>query len=167
MSQWTNASRKWERNKELFKLRRLATQYKVEIRKLKKMQVNQQNKCAICENETKLFVDHNHQTGKVRGFLCNMCNSGLGLFKDNITLMKKATEYLWRRLPKKKQVTERMKSMSNEGRKLRNQRKGFGLNQSELAKHLGFTRAAINNWERGKNRPSPLAAKKIQEILGK
>jgi len=55
-------------------------------------------KCEICRNvcETgkNLAMDHNHQTGEIRGMLCNLCNRGLGLFKDNPELLTKAIEYL-------------------------------------------------------------------------
>ena len=41
-----------------------------------------------------LSVDHNHKTGKVRGLLCNGCNTSLGKFKDNPILLEKAIKYL-------------------------------------------------------------------------
>lgn len=41
-----------------------------------------------------LSIDHNHQTGKVRGLLCHHCNVGLGHFKDNIELLNSALDYL-------------------------------------------------------------------------
>lgn len=59
--------------------------------------------CAICGNaETamrgdtlkRLAVDHCHQSGHVRGLLCADCNRGLGMFKDNISALRKAAEYL-------------------------------------------------------------------------
>lgn len=59
--------------------------------------------CAICgDPETKIYrgkvglltVDHDHQDGHVRGLLCSVCNSGLGMFKDDIHLLKKAVDYL-------------------------------------------------------------------------
>lgn len=39
-------------------------------------------------------VDHCHAENKVRGLLCNFCNTGLGMFKDNIKSLKAAIEYL-------------------------------------------------------------------------
>lgn len=55
---------------------------------------SQDGKCKICRSNIKLHLDHCHTTGKVRGILCSMCNHGIGNFKDNIELMKKAIEYL-------------------------------------------------------------------------
>jgi hypothetical protein len=55
--------------------------------------------CDICgqaiagKNE---HLDHNHVTKEFRGWLCMSCNTGLGMFKDNPDLMKKAIEYLVR-----------------------------------------------------------------------
>ena len=59
----------------------------------------QNGKCAICgatecSNGRKLHIDHDHDTGKIRGLLCNKCNPALGLFNDDIDLMTKAVEYL-------------------------------------------------------------------------
>jgi hypothetical protein len=60
---------------------------------------NQNHKCAICgldetENKKKLAVDHDHSTGKVRDLLCINCNTGLGMFKENIDNLATAIKYL-------------------------------------------------------------------------
>lgn len=61
----------------------------------------QRGKCAICDDSIALehrrfAVDHDHQTGKVRGLLCLRCNVGLGHFRDNVTFLKAALNYLAR-----------------------------------------------------------------------
>lgn len=59
------------------------------------MKLNQNSKCAICQQYYYLFrLDHDHSTGKIRGLLCHNCNVGLGHFKDNIELLNKAIGYL-------------------------------------------------------------------------
>lgn len=57
----------------------------------------QGGKCAICGEEAngnRLAVDHNHETGEIRGLLCHQCNTGLGSFRDNPQLLKQAIAYL-------------------------------------------------------------------------
>ena len=59
----------------------------------------QNNKCAICGSSPEGFkkslcLDHCHQTLKIRGFLCDNCNAGLGKFKDNIEFLENAIKYL-------------------------------------------------------------------------
>lgn len=41
-----------------------------------------------------LAVDHDKETGKVRGLLCNNCNRGLGLMGHDVTYMERALAYL-------------------------------------------------------------------------
>ena len=55
--------------------------------------------CDICQQREKnknLSMDHNHETKKFRGFLCGSCNRGIGMFKDDVKLLKKAIKYLQR-----------------------------------------------------------------------
>lgn len=57
----------------------------------------QKGLCALCQTELnfrKAHLDHCHETGRVRGFLCASCNKGLGFFKDSPTVLRAAISYL-------------------------------------------------------------------------
>ena len=63
--------------------------------------LGQQGKCAICAailgprgSLQKPYLDHDHKTGKVRGWLCRRCNLGIGSFKDSPNLLEAAARYL-------------------------------------------------------------------------
>lgn len=56
----------------------------------------QDGRCWICQHKEPLVIDHNHSNGKVRGLLCSECNSGLGLFYDSESFLKRAIEYVTR-----------------------------------------------------------------------
>jgi len=68
-----------------------------------RMLEEQKGKCAICGTDKprrkgRLYfsVDHCHDTGKVRGLLCDFCNNGIGRLNDDPALLRKAIEYLER-----------------------------------------------------------------------
>ena len=56
--------------------------------------------CPICKKSSipyvtaNLVIDHNHDTGNAREWICDSCNTGLGRFKDNVELMQEAIKYL-------------------------------------------------------------------------
>lgn len=101
-------SKKWrEENKERYKhtLRNCALQEKYGISEEDYLQMldDQSGVCAICGQEesrqvngtpTLLCVDHNHNTGKVRGLLCHSCNTALGMLREDIDNFKAAIDYL-------------------------------------------------------------------------
>lgn len=62
-----------------------------------KLKTYQDNSCIICEKEftttDRIDIDHDHQTGLIRGLLCRKCNSGLHYLEDG-KYMKRATDYL-------------------------------------------------------------------------
>ena len=55
----------------------------------------QNGKCSICQlNFDKLVIDHNHNTNKVRDLLCDNCNTGIGLLKEDVYIIENAINYL-------------------------------------------------------------------------
>ena len=56
--------------------------------------------CDICGKPNAggelLFIDHDHETGEVRGMLCSACNSAIGFMRDLPELLRKAADYLER-----------------------------------------------------------------------
>jgi hypothetical protein len=86
-----------EYEKKFHTERRLRYQYGMTEQDLVNMKVQQNNLCAICDKEVPLVIDHCHAQGHVRGLLCNPCNMGLGLFKDNPKLLEAASNYINKR----------------------------------------------------------------------
>lgn len=56
--------------------------------------LEQGGRCAFCLCETALSRDHDHVTGQPRWLLCKSCNLGLGLFKDDPTILERAAKLL-------------------------------------------------------------------------
>jgi hypothetical protein len=58
----------------------------------------QDGRCGICGDEPApgqfLHVDHDHESGDVRGLLCVRCNNGCGQFRENPQLLMKALDYV-------------------------------------------------------------------------
>ncbi len=72
-----------------------------EKRKMNKTKPNMEIwTCPICKKTTipgltsKVVCDHNHKNGHPREWICDSCNTGLGRFKDDISLLKNAIKYL-------------------------------------------------------------------------
>lgn len=71
-----------------------AAKYGVSVEWLRKETDRQAGCCPICGRAAHLRVDHDHETGKVRGLICHNCNTGLGHFKDDPDWMMSAVAYL-------------------------------------------------------------------------
>ncbi len=63
----------------------------------------QKGLCAICQKPEvdkrngkikRLAVDHDHETGQIRGLLCQRCNTALGSFFESAFLLQSAIDYL-------------------------------------------------------------------------
>jgi hypothetical protein len=73
----------------------LEERYGLSIEKYNELVLNQNFLCAICQEKPKrLVVDHNHHTGKTRELLCDGCNQGLGLFREQPEILTNAILYL-------------------------------------------------------------------------
>lgn len=94
-----------ENSKRAHRKSKLKRLYGLTIEDVEIMLKNQNSRCAICGRELFLHgtsadknkiarVDHNHETGEVRGLLCDKCNRGLGYFDDNEEYLIKAASYL-------------------------------------------------------------------------
>lgn len=79
-----------------FRRRKLSTHYGLSSSEFDRMLLAQNNQCAICRSPfTKTpHVDHDHVTRNVRGLLCTRCNTGLGCFQDDPSLLCAGVEYL-------------------------------------------------------------------------
>lgn len=80
-------------------LQRRARQYGMDADDYRRRFEEQSGRCAICCQPSylgHLVIDHCHESGVVRGLLCDLCNQGLGRFRDDINALRMAIEYLER-----------------------------------------------------------------------
>jgi hypothetical protein len=88
--------------KQAWALNRKAKNYGTSVDEISNILSQQNQSCAICRTPFKgkcgreVHIDHDHDSGQVRGVLCRLCNPGLGYFRDNVDLMRHAIRYLMR-----------------------------------------------------------------------
>lgn len=77
---------------------KLRYRYGIEPEQYDALTAAQSGGCAVCGARPKggehLHVDHDHESGSVRGLLCPSCNKGLGHFQDDAERMRAAIRYL-------------------------------------------------------------------------
>lgn len=77
---------------------RMFRKYGITREEFNAMSAAQDGLCAICGREPlgkkRLSVDHCHASLKIRGLLCDQCNTGLGMFRDDPRLLFVASQYL-------------------------------------------------------------------------
>ena len=101
-------TRRWQNSltseeKRIARRRETLRQYGMTLEDYDRMLEEQNGVCAICcEPEVqitkgtvpRLAVDHDDETGRVRGLLCAQCNQGIGKFKHRCDLLFRAISYL-------------------------------------------------------------------------
>jgi hypothetical protein len=76
----------------------LRRKYELTLEEYDDLRIRQRGCCAICElRVAQLCVDHDHDTGEVRGLLCSNCNFGVGDFADSPERCFRAASYLTER----------------------------------------------------------------------
>lgn len=83
--------------KEKSRVQKFKRYYGLSLEDIDKILIEQQYKCKLCGAsliETKRCIDHDHKTGKVRGILCQCCNTGLGMFHDDPKQLSLAIRYI-------------------------------------------------------------------------
>jgi hypothetical protein len=92
-------------NAKVIKGYHLKRVYKITLKDYQDLFLVQGGVCAICHNpETNVYaknglirdlaVDHEHETGRVRGLLCRRCNQAMGLLNEDRNLLQHMTDYL-------------------------------------------------------------------------
>ena len=78
--------------------RRYKHRYGITVSEYNSILSHQGNKCAICREvihseDNKLYVDHDHSTGNIRGLLCAGCNTAMGIVDKGKVFIAKCFEY--------------------------------------------------------------------------
>jgi hypothetical protein len=102
---------KSERRRESQRRRTIERKYGVSIDFLRELFERQGERCAICGRTwtqcpartntgkslfflQRLYVDHCHKTGRIRGLLCNNCNVGIAMLDEDLERFDAAKRYL-------------------------------------------------------------------------
>lgn len=94
-----------QKRPRVYRNKKLLWTFGITLEQYEQMEAAQGGVCAVCKQPERevhprsgklrnLAVDHNHETGAIRGLLCNACNRGIGLLNDNPDLLETAAKYL-------------------------------------------------------------------------
>lgn len=81
-------------------LRESYRRYGITMEEYRALWLRQGGKCAICKKPERtqrnrlLTIDHDHQTGHIRGLLCSQCNRAIGLLQDDPKVIQAAALYV-------------------------------------------------------------------------
>ena len=98
--EWKRRNREENRDRIAASNRRghLRRKYGLTIDEFEFLRVVQGDRCAICNelDPAGLHIDHDHETGSIRGLLCGKCNKAIGLLREEPALFDAASRYLQR-----------------------------------------------------------------------
>jgi hypothetical protein len=86
-----------KKGKDYYSNKHLTNTYGITLEDKAKMYLEQDGKCYICDKPIeghKVYIDHDHKTGKVRKLLCPGCNCAIGLAQESEELLLKFIAYL-------------------------------------------------------------------------
>lgn len=90
--------KRWARKNDNQRRKNLKDRYGISIREYDRLLEEQNHLCAICrlpmDEGKRLAVDHNHETGEIRGIVHLRCNTAIALFRDSPVICRLAAEYL-------------------------------------------------------------------------
>lgn len=68
--------------------------------KFPRPQIGEVFHCPVClkkfirEHKNDVVLDHSHTDGSIRGWLCSSCNTSIGKFGDDVTVLQRAIEWI-------------------------------------------------------------------------
>lgn len=80
-----------------YRLSESLRKYGLTLEEYRSILASQRGRCYVCLRKPegkRLVVDHNHDTGEVRGLLCHKCNSALGMLSDMAWRVRRLYHYL-------------------------------------------------------------------------
>lgn len=86
-----------QNNKSVARKSHLQRTYGLTVDEYDGLLTYQNHACGICGKQDplgNLSIDHDHQTGQIRGLLCRACNAAIGALNDDPELLRKALRYL-------------------------------------------------------------------------
>lgn len=84
-----------EKARTSLQLNHVKRTFKVGSEEAKRLITKRQKGCEVCGSQFGLNgIDHNHNTGQIRGVLCQGCNLALGGVRDSPDILRKLAIYL-------------------------------------------------------------------------
>lgn len=91
------AGRRWEaKNPSYYRDHHLKAHYGLTEEDVDAMRAEQGGLCAVCREDSATDIDHDHETGAVRGLVCPNCNLMLGNAKEDPARLLAGVVYLER-----------------------------------------------------------------------